>query len=281
MDKRSQSDLLRYLVPAIVVALVVLAVLAAIVYVVRAGGESGETAAEETTTLAEAGAPPMPALAAGDLGLEPGAVSVFYSNSTSTPVNVDFALDGPWDFTHGPKQFKLTLSVVEADSAPQAEYFPDADVAVRASWEPPLIEEKYIFQQVAADAWLAYGSAGLQRVTAFTTPSTAMPLPAAVGDEWDDDYQVEENGNVVDVHAHNRLVAFNTLSVPAGDFDAFLLQIRVTSTNGQSSTTSWDYVWLVPGIGRAAEIVSETGEKDELFDRAYAFYRLEKHTAPR
>jgi hypothetical protein len=214
-------------------------------------------------------------LTADDLRTRPGSSLVFAANSTRSPVRVDFDLEGPWDLSRGPDTLTLTLEQVDTASAPGDEYFKGAGFAVRSSWDPPLIEEKYIFEKDTGRTLLVFGESGEARHTVYSQPSRALILPAAVGDQWLDSYQKTGDGETVTISAENRIVSYNTLEVPAGEFDAFLLQTRVTATNEDGdSTTTWDYVWLVPGVGRAAEIISMPGEKEEVFKNAWAVYRL-------
>ncbi|HDY69623.1 MAG TPA: hypothetical protein ENH54_01650 [Actinobacteria bacterium] len=218
-------------------------------------------------------------LNAASLPFEVGAKLVFAANSTGSPARVDFDLEGPWDLTRGPSALTLTMAPVDKSDAPHADRFPDATMVVRSSWKPALVEDKYIFQDLDAESWLSYGNAGADRLVVFSQPSHALIFPAAVGDRWVDIYQQTEDGRVTDIRAENRIVAYNTLEVPAGRFDAFLLQTRVTATSDNDSVSTWDYVWLVPGIGRAAEIVSLPGEKDEVFGKAFSVYRLQDYNA--
>ena len=218
-------------------------------------------------------------LNASDLPYEIGAKLVFAANSTRSPAKVDFDLEGPWDLTKGPDTLTLTMVPVDKPEAPYADQFPDATVVVRSSWEPALVEDKYIFEDLGSETWLSFGNSGADRLVVFSRPSHALIFPAAVGDQWVDNYQQTEDGRVTDIRAENRIVAYNSLEVPAGRFDAFLLQTRVTATSSNDSISTWDYVWLVPGVGRAAEIVSLPGEKDEVFGKAYSVYRLQAYNA--
>ncbi len=231
----------------------------------------------DSQPIVEVGAGPVEAetLTAGDLALDEGSISIFYSNSTRSDVQVSFDLEGPWDFTEGPDAFTLTMENVNAADAPFAEDFPDAAVAVYSSWTPALIEPMYSFQNVDSGAWRAFGDASETRIVSFSGPSRVLLFPARVGDEWTDTYTRTEDDEETEIVAENRIVSYNRLEVPAGEYDAFLLQTRITATSNRKSVTTWDYTWIVPGIGRAAEIVSMPDEEDEVFDRAYSFYRLE------
>lgn len=230
--------------------------------------------------LVELGAAPVvvDGLTAADLTLEDGTVAIFSANSTRAGADVSFDLEGPWDFSDGSDAFTMTMETLAASDAPFSDDFPDASIVVYSSWEPALVEAKYSFQDLDDNAWRAYGEANENSVVTFSGPSRALLFPARVGDQWTDTYEKVEGDVVTGIVAENRIVSLNTLAVPAGEFDAFLLQSRITATRDRQSVTTWDYTWLVPGIGRAAEIVSLPDEKEAVFERAYIFYRLESHS---
>lgn len=238
---------------------------------------SSQQAQIDQQPIVEAGAPPVEqaVMSSEDLQLEEGAVSVFSAGSTASPVKVDFDLDGPWDFRRGPEALTLTIENVDKQEAPFEESFPDAAIAVRSSWEPATAGSRYSFQSLDAEAWRAFGDADATGMDVFSGPSRALLFPAAVGDQWTDTYEKVEDDVTTSIVSENSIVAANMLEVPAGEYYAYLLQSRITATGDEESVTTWDYVWLVPGIGRAAEIVSLPGEEEEIFDRAYTFYRLE------
>lgn len=238
---------------------------------------TGENSQLDSQSLVEAGAPAVAedALTAVDLTLGEGAVSVFSAGSTATPVEVDFDLEGPWDFRRGPESLTLTIERVAKPEAPFEESFPDAEIAVHSSWKPSLMESRYSFQTVDADAWRAFGDAGAGGIVSYSGPSRALLFPARVGDQWTDAYERIEGDIATAIVTENRIISRNSLEVPAGEYDAYLMQSRITATRDDQSVTTWDYVWLVPGVGRVAEIVSLPDEEEETFDRAYSFYRLE------
>jgi hypothetical protein len=275
------SQLRRYLIPALVLAFLAASLAAFFIFADNRNGNDDQSSAGETPNpsevAVEAGAMIVGPLDADDVKLQPGMKYVFTANSPGRTTDVDFNLEGPWDFTDGPDQTTLTMSTLDSENAPGAEYFNDASVAVYSTWSHGRSKSNYSFQSFDSDLWLAYGYSGEAGLVRFKDPSQAMIFPASIGDSWVDEYQQVEAGSSTDIKAENRLVSFNTLTVPAGTFDAYLLQIKVTSSNGGKPTVTWDYVWLAPGIGRTAEIISQPAEKDEVFDRAYAFYRLEQY----
>lgn len=242
-----------------------------------------EAGADISATDQEAGAAGSGAVGdtdvftAADLPLGAGSELVFVANTPGTETQVIFDLEGPWDFTFGARQATLTVSMQPAESGFSSASYPEAQVAARSSWSPSPDLVEYNFQSLDSNYWTAYGRSDVEgRVVTFTSPSRAMMFPMAVGDFWIDSYSEVVDGRSTDITAENTVLAKNQLTVPAGSFDAFLLQTKVTAKpRGRQATSTIDYTWFVPGIGRAAEIISLPDEKNEVFGAASAFYRLE------
>ncbi|MBI5870623.1 MAG: hypothetical protein HZB44_06685 [Actinobacteria bacterium] len=214
---------------------------------------------------------------AADLPLGAGSELVFVANTPGTDTQVIFDLEGPWDFTFGAKQATLTVSMQPAESGYSSASYPEAQIAARSSWSPSPDRVEYNFQSLDSNYWSAYGRSDEEgRVVTFTSPSRAMMFPMAVGDSWIDSYSESADGHMTDITAEITVLAKNQLTVPAGSFEAFLVQTKVTAKpRSRQATSTLDYTWFVPGIGRVAEIISLPDEKNEVFGAASAFYRLE------
>ncbi|MHB9111435.1 MAG: hypothetical protein ACYC4D_02250 [Thermoleophilia bacterium] len=219
------------------------------------------------------------AFTAADLPVEAGRELVFSANTPGTTTMVIFDLEGPWKLIDGDGQATLTVSMEPVESGFSAGSFPEAQVVARSSWSPSPDLVEYNFQGKDDNSWMAYGRSDEDgRIVSYTNPSRAMIFPTSVGDSWVDSYTEVVDGRSTDVTAENTVLARNGLTVPAGSFDAFLLQTKVTAKpRGRQTTTILDYTWFVPGVGRAAEIISLPDEKRETFDTASAFYRLESY----
>lgn len=197
----------------------------------------------------------------------------------STPVS--FNLNGPWNFTSGASDNTLRISLISKATAPSQDQFPEATTVARSSWDPPPGLVEYSFQNVNGNAWLAYGRFGPDdRLRTFSAPVRVLVFPGEIGSTWTEIYTETEGDRVIDIQADNLIVSRNRLTVPAGTFDAFLLQTLVTVTEDGVSIRTWDYIWIVPGIGRAAEIISLPDEDDDQFENASAFYRLSNINNP-
>jgi hypothetical protein len=95
-----------------------------------------------------------------------------------------------------------------------------------------------------------------------------------VGDSWQDNYTEADNDTRLDVSTTNTVLSFSEITLPAGTYDAFLVQSLVVADSADGTATTTVYTWFTPDIGRVAEIVSMTDETEEVFDTAAAFYRL-------
>lgn len=234
-------------------------------------GEQEVSAADESTADEDG-------VTAVDLPTKIGSRLVYAANKPGTGVDVSFDLDGPWDFTDGPDSLKLTIAQISKETAPGENRFPDATIAARSSWEPRTDQVEYSFQEVNDQAWLSYGHSGRgESMVAYSSPSRILIFPASVGRSWVDVYDQTENGKVAEIVAENSIVAYNKITVPAGAFPAYLLQRKITSVTDGSTSVTWDYLWIVPGIGMAAEMVSMPGERLEAFRKAYSYYRLKEY----
>lgn len=242
----------------------------------EAGAAVSESEGENTGTTADGNSN---AFTAADLPIEAGRQLQFVSNRPGTTTSVRFDLEGPWKFGSGATEATLTVSMEPVESGFSSGSFPDAQVAARSSWSPAPDLVEYNFQSVDDNAWTAYGRTDEDgRLVVFSGASRAIVFPMAVGDSWVDSYTEVENSRSTSITAENAVVAENRLTVPAGSFNAFLLQTKVIARqNGRPETITMDYTWFVPGIGRAAEIISLPDEKRETFGTASAFYRLKSY----
>lgn len=246
-------------------------------------GTQAEQPAGNQTIEVELGAPPTqaPVLNAEDLPTQAGSRMDYLANMPGTGTSVVFNLSGPWNFAAGPSDASLTIVTIEAAVAPGEDFFPEANVAAQSSWSPATVAEEYNFQDKDGSSWRSYGKFGPDgRLRTYSTGVRALIFPAAIGSAWTEAYSEIESGRTINIRAENQVVARNRLTVPAGTFEAFLLQTRVTSTSDGRSSVVWDYTWFVPGIGRAAEIISLPDESDEVFGNASSFYRLESYRIP-
>ena len=213
-----------------------------------------------------------------DLPADVGNRKRYAANKPGTAGDISFNLDGPWDFSDGPDSLTLTLALILKMTAPGEGQFPEATMAAKSSWEPRTGEIEYSFQEITDEAWLSYGHTGRnESMSTYSTPSRLLVFPATVDRSWVDVYERSENNEVAEIIAENEVIAFNRLTVPEGTFSAYLLQRKIPTVTNKSSSLTWNYLWIVPGIGMAAEVVSLPDERQEVFDNAYSFYRLKEY----
>jgi hypothetical protein len=246
-------------------------------------GEQAQTptGADSVTVQVGAAAQRIGAFSAMDLLTDVGSRLDYAANAPGTSVRVDFDLDGPWIFKNGPEAATLSTTIVEKADAPSQNEFPDAAIAARYSWTPDAGMIEYNFQSKDDSSWRSFGWSGPgQALRIYSAGVNVLRFPAAAGDSWTENYSQTADGKVMEITAENQVVARNQLTVPAGTYDAVLLQTKVTATQEGKTTVTWDYIWFVPGIGRAAEIISNPGEGNEVFNTAASFYRLQGFTAP-
>lgn len=141
---------------------------------------------------------------------------------------------------------------------------------------------EYNFQDKSDNAWRSFGRLGPEeRLRTYSTGVNVLKFPMGVGSTWTENYTQTEDGKSVDITAENTVLAEGRVRVPAGAFNnGILLQNKVTVTSGRQSTVTWDYIWFVPGVGRVAEIISQPGEKKDVFHTARSFYRLQEYHLP-
>lgn len=215
------------------------------------------------------------ALSSGELPVGTGTTLTYLASNPGSEASVRFDLEGPWDLANGPEAAVLTTEYLDFDGGPLDGELPGADLVVRYHWSSGAIPDEYLYESLAADAWRVYGradSSGLR--IELEGNSSALLLPLTVGSSWTDSYTSVGNERESAVTAENTVLAFNEIEVPAGTYDAFLLQTRITEQRTPETVTAIVYTWFAPGVGRVAEIVSLPGEDDDVFSTAAAYYRL-------
>lgn len=260
------------------------AVLTAIFFLTGCGQESGNSGSQNEETVAVELAASVVAedvITADELPTGAGTRLQYVANVPGVPAEVSFSLNGPWNFNSGPAASMFTIAIADKATAAAQDQFPDATIAALSAFTPDTGLAEYNFQSKDESAWLSYGryrSDGSLRT--YSTSVRALIFPAAVGSSWKETYSQTEAGITTDIIAENVIVSKNRLTVPAGTYEALLLQTRVTASSAGQSVATWDYIWFVPGIGRAAEIISLPGEQNEVFDKASALYRLDSFQTP-
>ncbi len=245
---------------------------------VDSGGIQLEVGADIATVVEDAAVQSGDAFRASDLPIDEGLRLEYAANPSGTSTPVSFTLKGPWKFTSSPEDATMIVAVSSKKGVPSEKEFPDAAIAAGTSWIAGASGNEYVYEGRDDTAWLSYGRVTADgRIITYTSPSKALVFPLTVGDKWNDSYSEETGSQTTVVVAENEVLSRNQLTVPAGTFDAWLVQTKVTAKSRTTSASTIDYSWYVPGIGRAAEIISLPGEKHTPFKTAQAFYRLKNH----
>lgn len=173
-----------------------------------------------------------------------------------------------------------SLGSTAASGAAASQYGASEDSASEGQYVVSGTE--YNFQNKDDTGWRSFGRMGpKERLRSYSDGVNVLKFPMGVGSTWTENYTETEDGRTVDVTAENTVLAMGRVRVPAGAFNnGYLLQNKVTVTSGDTSTVTWDYIWFVPGVGRVAEIVSQPGEKKDVFRTARSFYRLQEYHLP-
>lgn len=251
----------------------------------------GNGAPASTATLASPAAPGIPptvrptdvreacVLGRDQVPSRVGAINTGYINSE--PVDVKFALEGPWNFAQGPSSDLMQRQVVALGTVKDATQFPGADMAVRVT--SSLFDaggEEFEFYQSAGAIEREMGVSFSWSIqpTVYEPPYRTRMFPIKAGDSWKDTYRLKSSDGVTLVQATYEALACGTLSVPAGMYGGTML-IRSTLHGLSDQGRPWSvftYYWLSPGVGESAWITSQVNEQQRLFRRASNFFRLKE-----
>lgn len=216
-----------------------------------------------------------PIFTADDLPVATGTRHEFSVNTPGTETPVEFDLEGPWDFDIGVTAATMTTEYIDIDDGPLDDELPEATLVSRYEWENSVAPTEYIYQSLETTSWNIFGRADDDGLTLeLANNAHALLLPLSVGYSWQDNYIELDDEIEREIVTTNTVLSFNEISVPAGSYDAFLVQTTVNAGDSGDATSVTVYTWFAPGIGRVAEIVSLADETEAVFDTAESFYRL-------
>jgi hypothetical protein len=86
----------------------------------------------------------------------------------------------------------------------------------------------------------------------YSPPALSIPLPTRAGFTWNQTCSTEDRTEKIS----GRVVARETVTVPAGRFDAWHIRLDGTLSGGQTGTYRLD-VWFAPAIGVAVQTVAD------------------------
>lgn len=202
--------------------------------------------------------------------------------ATVPPVQVSFNLEGPWDFSQGPTDSEMVMTIVDKNKSPDMASFPNTNLV-----------ERYDFGQLYDDSFRLNDQNGLSsagevnhflisKVPAtftYTPPWLELKYPAKKGLTWQDTFQDLETGFGGDapyqvIHT-SKVISVNQVKTPFKSYDkCFLVQRRVEEQKLGGTEVTYAYRWYVPNVGQVAQIKSVVGETNEVFTQAQRFWRL-------
>jgi hypothetical protein len=221
----------------------------------------------------------------------------------SQMVRVYFDLGGPWYFNMT-TPYKYIEEVIGIHEAPDAAHFPQATYAVRylviGSGGARIWGTSYRSNDATEMAWKTWGSTieyfptgeqySRKEIVRLRSPhdkktpvsQTIASFPMSLGQTGSVDavYAEGDWGNQVSGSATYEVVAEGKLTLPAGTYDALLVEYRWTSPLNGKQFTQFEYVWFVPGIGAAVDVQSLPNILGPAFEDAVDAAVLEVQTVP-
>lgn len=231
-----------------------------------------------------AGCKPKTELVPEDVPVRSGTTYETYSNdpNKTTDVAVSFDLKGPWDFSEGPTDAVMESVFVAKAKAADAKQYPQAKLAEKVL--PNRLTSDfttYNFVSVEERALLLYGQSSSPpfpeiKPRVYDKPERLLVFPLKVGTRWTDTFKVSA-GTDTTVTARKAVLARGAVTVPAGAFDCYLVQItRMVKEEGET-TKQYVYVWWSADVGPVAWIIGEPDGARQTFKRADYFYRLKSY----
>ena len=211
---------------------------------------------------------------------------------------VYFGLEGPWYFNMT-TPFKHIETVVGIHEAPDASQFPQATYAISylfiASGGHRIEGYEYCSNDATQKKWLEWGYTiqytvmgdvyPTKEVITYKNPMdkktlepiTKVTFPLAVGDSGSISPEYGDTGIEASNAGMFEVVAEGKITVPAGTFDALLIEYDMTPS-AEFSATELQYAWWVSGVGVVAAAQSLPNELGPLFEEATDLVVLEEQT---
>jgi len=227
-------------------------------------------------------------IASADLPTKPGITREYVSNDP--PINpfvpVDFDFEGPWDFSEGPIDSLVVVTMIDPKKGPESARFPKATIASIIALKGQEQTATVSYFSKSDTEYLSYGQAGRKAGSGgqiasnvFSPPETVLKFPLKKGLTWSDRIMLQSTPPTR-MDAVRKVVGQGTVTVPAGKFNnCMMVQIKKTLTKSSgSSTSSYAYEWYAPKVGIVAWIAARRDEPDPLFKEATFFERLRNYT---
>jgi hypothetical protein len=219
--------------------------------------------------------------------------SHYYTVEATSSINpVYFDLKGPW-YLWMTTPFKIREEIIGIHEAPDAAEFPQATYAVRdlviCSGGHRYISTSYMSNDAGAKTWLMWGEVdefiipGDEQVTKYVakvvspadkktpSPYVVMRFPMSVGTSSNIESVYIPGLGMTDTGTLN-VVAEGKVTVPAGTFDALLVQRTVNLSQSGVNAKRIEYLWMVKDIGPVAMAKSLPNVIGPTFDEATGYY---------
>lgn len=223
-------------------------------------------------------------LTADDIPLNRGSYFESFVNNSQDPVNVSFALQGPWDLSRGPTDGIVKSRLIAPSAAQDHKKYPQAQVVEEVLPTDFTLDFTIFNYNGKSDkALVSYGQnwdpkEKFGEPLVYKEPERLLRFPLKVGDSWTDRIVVEGESRVRQV-VKREVVSRGQVKVPAGTFyDSFLVRItRTVKSEGGEDSRTIIYTWWVEGVGPVAVISSQVGETSPVFKQADYVSRLRRY----
>ncbi len=223
-------------------------------------------------------------LTADDIPLSKGSYFESYVNDNEDPVDVSFALQGPWDFSKGPADGIVKSRLISKDDAEDHKKYPMAQVVEEVlPTDFTLGFTIFNFNAKSDKALLSYGQnfdpkVGFGEPLIYEEPERLLRFPLKVGDKWTDELVIEREHPIRQT-VKREVISRGQVKVPAGTFyDCFMIRItRTVESDFGGDSRTIIYTWWASGVGPVAVISSQVGEKSMVFKQADYVSRLRRY----
>ena len=228
---------------------------------------------------------PQKTLTSEDIPSKVGTSYIVWQNAAGgQAVKVDFDMEGPWDFSNGPKDTSVKSMLVDKKKAAGAEHYGEATYAEKVLPSGPTDGfTSYNYVSKSKEALCSYGQSATPGqdgpiIKTYDKPERLLKFPVSVGKSWRDTIKTNEKETVV-ITIERAVVARGMVTVPAGTFyNCFMVRIKRTiKAAGSEPTKSMMYIWYAPDVGPVAAVGRQSYESTKLFKDADYVFRLKEY----
>lgn len=225
---------------------------------------------------------PKKALTSEDIPSKVGTSYIVWQNAAGGQTSkIDFDLEGPWDFSTGPKDTLVKSVIVNKTKAAGSSDYKGAAYAEKVLPADSTDEfTLYNYVSKSKEALCSYGQSATPGpdgpiIKTYDKPERLLRFPVSVGASWRDTIKTNEKETVI-ITIERTVVARGQMTVPAGTFfNCFMVRVKRTiKTDGGEPTTSMMYIWYAPDVGPVAAVGHQSSESTKPFKEADYVFRL-------